>query len=112
MIDEAAIEVAAGRGGDGAVSFRREKFVPRGGPDGGDGGRGGDVMIEARRSVSTLRDYRDRRLYRAEDGERGGPNQRRGASGKPLQLVVPVGTTIWDADFEAEAAFADLTADA
>jgi GTP-binding protein len=114
MIDTVDIEVAAGRGGDGAVSFRREKFVPRGGPDGGDGGRGGDVIFVADRSYSTLRDYHDRRTREAEDGVPGGPNRRRGASGAPLRLRVPVGCVIWEvgADGEPlEEPLADLTHD-
>ena len=80
MIDVVEFEVAAGRGGDGAVSFRREKFVPRGGPDGGDGGRGGNVVVIADRALSTLYAYRHGRLQHAVHGTPGGPNQRRGAS--------------------------------
>lgn len=68
FIDEARIEVAGGNGGAGAVSFRREKFVPRGGPDGGDGGRGGSVWARADRNINTLIDYRYARIHRAEDG--------------------------------------------
>lgn len=94
MIDSVRIIVCGGRGGNGAVSFRREKFVPRGGPDGGDGGRGGDVMVIANRAVSTLRAYHDGKVYRAEDGKAGGRNQRRGGSGDELQLIVPVGTVV------------------
>jgi len=114
MIDTVDIEVVAGRGGDGAVSFRREKFVPRGGPDGGDGGRGGDVIFVADRSHSTLRDYHDRRPREAEDGVPGGPNRRRGASGAPLRLRVPVGCVIWELDSGGEPleeSLADLTHD-
>lgn len=97
MIDQAAISVVAGRGGDGAVSFHREKFVPRGGPDGGDGGRGGDIVFVADRSYSTLRHVREGQTYKAGDGGRGGPNQRRGASAPELELRVPVGTVVWPA---------------
>ncbi|MCL4799560.1 MAG: GTPase ObgE, partial [Burkholderiales bacterium] len=68
FVDEARIEVHAGKGGDGAVSFRREKYVPRGGPDGGDGGRGGSVLARADRNVNTLIDYRYKRIFRADDG--------------------------------------------
>jgi GTPase len=107
MIDHIELEVAAGRGGDGAVSFRREKFSPRGGPDGGDGGRGGDVIIEAQQRISMLDAYSDGRLREGEHGVSGGPNQRRGASGKPLVLPVPVGTQIYDA--ETDDLIADLT---
>ncbi|GMU40327.1 MAG: hypothetical protein AMXMBFR23_11930 [Chloroflexota bacterium] len=109
MIDQVEIEVIAGKGGDGVVSFHREKFVPRGGPDGGDGGRGGDIIIRADRRRSTLDEYADRRVQRAEPGVDGGPNQMKGASAKPLVLAVPVGTVIYDAD--TEEVVADLTED-
>src|SRR5688572_12739070 len=94
LIDHVEIDVIAGRGGDGAVSFRREKFVPRGGPDGGDGGRGGNVVMVASRSISTLRDFQHGRVYSAEEGKPGGPNQRRGGSAPPLELRVPVGSVV------------------
>ena len=94
MIDHVEIDVIAGRGGDGAVAFRREKFVPRGGPDGGDGGRGGNVVVIATRSISTLRDFRHGLVHKAEDGRPGGPNQRRGASAPVLELRVPVGCVV------------------
>lgn len=96
MIDSVEFEVVAGRGGDGAVSFRREKFVPRGGPDGGDGGRGGDVVLVADPRKSTLADYRDQQPRAAEDGRKGGPNLMRGASGADLVLPVPVGAVVWE----------------
>ncbi|MPZ98324.1 MAG: GTPase ObgE [Dehalococcoidia bacterium] len=96
MIDQIDIEVTAGKGGDGAVSFRREKFVPRGGPDGGDGGRGGDVILVADPRMSTLGRYRLGQRLRAPEGTPGGPNQRRGASADSLRLPVPVGTIAWD----------------
>lgn len=96
MIDSAALEIVAGRGGDGAVSFRREKFAPLGGPDGGDGGRGGDVVLIADRQLSTLRHLSDSRVRRAADGSAGGPRQRRGPAGDGLRLRVPVGSVIWD----------------
>lgn len=98
FIDEAVIDVAAGRGGDGRVSFRREKYVPRGGPDGGDGGDGGDVILIADRGLSTLLDQKLHPLVRAEDGEPGGVNGRHGKGGRDAVLRLPVGTVARDAD--------------
>lgn len=109
MIDQIEVTVIAGRGGDGAVSFHREKFVPRGGPDGGDGGRGGDVIIEAQRRMSTLDSYSDGQPRKAGDGAAGAPKLMKGASAKPLHLVVPVGTVIYDV--ETDEVLADLTED-
>jgi len=94
MIDAVEIDVEAGSGGRGAVSFRREKFVPRGGPDGGRGGRGGDVVVIANSQLNTLRRYRRQRRFRAESGANGGTNQRRGRSGPSLLLELPVGTIV------------------
>ena len=112
MIDVVEFEVGAGRGGDGAVSFRRERFVPRGGPDGGDGGRGGDVVLVADRQTSTLRAYRDGRVRQAENGGNGGQNRRHGASAAALRLRVPVGSVVWDlAAGEGTSPFADLAED-
>ncbi len=108
MIDAVAFEVAGGRGGDGAVSFRREKFVPRGGPDGGDGGRGGDVVLLASARLSTLEAYRDGRLRQADPGAKGGGNQKRGGSADDLVLPVPVGTVVWD-EAQPDEPLADLT---
>lgn len=96
FIDEAVIEVFAGKGGNGAVSFRREKYIPRGGPDGGDGGRGGSIFAIADRNINTLVDYRFARLHRAKDGERGGGAQCNGAGAADVTLRVPVGTIIND----------------
>jgi len=96
FIDEARIEVHAGKGGDGAVSFRREKYVPRGGPDGGDGGRGGSVIAMADRNINTLVEYRFARIHRARDGERGGGRQCNGRSADDVLLRVPAGTIISD----------------
>ena len=96
MIDQTDIEVRGGRGGDGVVSFRREKYEPLGGPDGGDGGRGGDVRIIADPKLSTLSEYRGVRLRVGANAQPGGPNRRRGASGKVLELRVPPGSVIWD----------------
>lgn len=107
FVDEATITVRAGRGGDGIVSFRREKYVPRGGPDGGDGGRGGHVILRADPSLRTLLDYRYRRSYRAQDGGRGGPNRRTGRSGRDEVLRVPVGTVVFSEHGEV---LADLAA--
>jgi GTPase len=98
FLDRAIIEVAAGRGGAGAVSFRRESYVPHGGPDGGDGGKGADVVIRVDRQLSTLLDYRYRQHYRAESGSHGQGQNRTGASGDDLVLRVPPGTAIRDAD--------------
>lgn len=95
-MDRVEIRVSAGRGGDGLVAFRREAFVPRGGPSGGDGGRGGDVILRASRSLSTLLDFRSGREFRAGDGRPGGPSRRTGAGGRDLELVVPEGTIVTD----------------
>ncbi len=109
FIDEATIVVVAGSGGDGCVSFRREKFVPRGGPDGGDGGRGGDVVLVADRNLATLMDPRLRRELRAEPGVGGAGARRHGRSGADREIRVPPGTLVFDADAPADAApLADL----
>ena len=97
FIDEADIDVAAGDGGDGAMSLRHEKFVPRGGPDGGDGARGGDVVAVADPHLRTLIDVAYHRHYRAENGGRGGSNNRRGKRGASAEVLLPVGTVIADA---------------
>jgi len=111
FIDEATISVRAGDGGDGCVSMRREKFVPRGGPNGGDGGRGGDVLITADRNLSTLSDRRMRREVRAEPGQKGGASNRTGRDGRAAEIRVPVGTIVYDLDSEAESeVVADLSA--
>ncbi len=98
FIDEAVIEVHAGKGGNGAVSFRREKYVPRGGPDGGDGGRGGSVWAVADGNINTLVDYRYARIHRAKDGERGIGGQKNGRGAEDVVLRMPVGTVITDAE--------------
>ena len=98
LIDYATINVYAGSGGSGCISFRREKYVPRGGPDGGDGGRGGDVVLVADPQLTTLLDYQYRQHYRAERGRHGGGGNRTGASGEDLVLRVPPGTVVKDAD--------------
>lgn len=96
FVDEVSIKVLAGRGGNGCLSFRREKFVPRGGPDGGDGGDGGSVFLEADSSVNTMVDYRYVRSYQARSGEGGRGGNCRGKGGDDLVLKVPVGTTVID----------------
>lgn len=98
FVDEAPITVYAGKGGNGCLSFRREKYIPRGGPDGGDGGDGGSVYLEADHSINTLVDYRFQRQYRAENGEPGRGGNCTGKSGEDLILTVPVGTTVIDED--------------
>ncbi len=98
FIDEATIDIAAGNGGDGCASFRREKFIPKGGPDGGDGGRGGSVWVTADRNINTLIDFRYARRYHAENGEKGRGADCYGAGGADIDLRVPVGTVITDAD--------------
>jgi GTP-binding protein len=110
FIDEAKIEVHAGKGGDGSAHFRREKYVPRGGPDGGDGGRGGSVWARADRNVNTLIDYRFARIHRAQDGARGAGSDCNGRAGEDLELRVPMGTVIRDE--ETGEPVADLARDA
>ena len=96
--DQVVIHVKSGRGGDGMVHFHREKFVPRGGPDGGDGGKGGDVIFEVKPTLNTLSSYRQNQKFRAEDGVKGGPSQMSGRYGNDLILYVPPGTVIFDTD--------------
>jgi GTPase len=98
FIDEALIEVIAGDGGNGAASFRREKFIPRGGPDGGDGGRGGSVYAVADRNINTLVDYRFARIHRAKRGENGRGADKYGRGADDIVLRMPVGTVIANAD--------------
>jgi len=108
FIDEARFRVLSGKGGDGCVSFRREKFVPLGGPDGGDGGRGGDVVLVATSARNTLMDLRSRAIWRAPDGQRGMGRQRTGRNGESVIIEVPVGTRVFDED--TDEVLADLTA--
>jgi GTP-binding protein len=96
FFDEARIEVHAGKGGDGAASFRREKYIPRGGPDGGDGGRGGSIYARADRNINTLIDYRYKRIFRADNGRGGQGKQCTGRSADDVWLRVPVGTIVRD----------------
>lgn len=98
FVDEVRIKVEAGNGGKGCVSFRREKYIPKGGPDGGDGGDGGSVYLIAAANVNTLVDYRFKRLHRAKHGEGGKGSQCTGASADDLELVVPCGTLVYDVD--------------
>ncbi|HSD59959.1 MAG TPA: GTPase ObgE [Burkholderiales bacterium] len=106
FFDEAVIQVHAGKGGDGVASFRREKYVPRGGPDGGDGGRGGSIYAIADRNINTLIDYRYDRIHRARHGERGQGANCFGRSGNDVVLRMPVGTVI--ADLASGEVIADL----
>src|SRR5574339_1267318 len=98
FIDQVEIHVKSGKGGDGMVHFHREKFVPRGGPDGGDGGRGGDVIFEVKSTLNTLSSFRQNQKFKAEDGAKGGPSQMSGRYGNDLILYVPPGTVLFDAD--------------
>jgi len=98
FVDEATIEVIAGKGGNGSASFRREKFIPKGGPDGGDGGRGGSVMAVADRNINTLIDFRYARKHVARNGENGRGSDQYGAGAEDIVLRMPVGTVILDAD--------------
>ena len=98
MFDTVDIYAVGGKGGDGAISFRREKYVPFGGPDGGDGGRGGDVVVEADPSVTDLRLFRRKRRYKAEDGGVGRGKKKHGKNGETMILRVPVGTIVYEAD--------------
>ena len=94
--DRANIIIRSGKGGDGHVSFRRELYVPNGGPDGGDGGRGGDVIFVVDEGINTLSDYRHRRKFKAGDGQEGGRRKCHGADGEDIILKVPAGTVVKD----------------
>ena len=94
--DRAKIFVRSGKGGDGHVSFRRELYVPNGGPDGGDGGKGGDVIFVVDKGINTLNDFKNIRKYKATDGEEGGKRKCHGANGKDVVIKVPPGTVIKD----------------
>ena len=106
FIDEAKISVTAGNGGNGAVSFRREKYVPKGGPDGGNGGNGGSVIVRAEKQLNTLLDFRYKRSYTAEHGEKGRAKNQDGKWGEHTVLRVPCGTLLKDA--ETDEVIADL----
>lgn len=109
FIDEVIIEVQAGKGGHGCLSFRREKYIPKGGPDGGDGGDGASVYLQATNGLNTLIDYRYKRLFKAENGQPGMGRMRSGKKGNDLVVPIPVGTVIYDADTGEQ--IGDLTTD-
>lgn len=96
--DRAEIHLKAGNGGNGIVSFRREKYIAAGGPDGGDGGKGGDIILEVNEGIRTLRDFKVERYYRAETGKNGGPSNRTGKNGKDMEIKIPAGTLIIERD--------------
>lgn len=98
FIDEVEIEIASGNGGNGAVSFRREKFVPHGGPDGGNGAKGGDLYFIGDENINTLVNFRGRKIYHAKNGESGRGSQMDGATGEDMLIKVPVGTLIFDTE--------------
>src|SRR5579863_2730934 len=107
FLDQTKVYLASGHGGAGCVSFRREKFIEFGGPDGGDGGRGGDVWIEAAANLNTLIDFRYQQHFKAQNGRPGMGKQRTGAGGESVTLKVPVGTEVLDED--AQTVLCDLT---
>ncbi|MBR0105756.1 MAG: GTPase ObgE, partial [Lachnospiraceae bacterium] len=107
--DYAKITIRSGKGGDGHVSFRRELYVPNGGPDGGDGGKGGDIIFEVDRGMNTLADFKHKRKYAAEDGEEGGKRKCHGANGADRVIRVPEGTVVKDA--ESGLVIADMSAE-
>ena len=111
MIDNVFIYITSGNGGDGAVSGRREKFVPRGGPDGGDGGRGGTVIVECDPNINTLLAFRYKRRFAADNGGNGAGALKHGRDGDDVRISVPVGTQIWNADAEPPQLLADLAAE-
>lgn len=94
--DEVVIDVSGGKGGDGVIQFRREKFVPRGGPDGGDGGHGGNIILQVDPHANTLSEFRNQRIFKAQDGARGKGKNQTGASGEDLVIKVPPGTMVFD----------------
>jgi GTP-binding protein len=108
FIDQAEIDVKAGDGGDGLVAFHREKYVPAGGPSGGNGGHGGSVILKAVENLQTLLDFRYAHKFKAQDGQRGGPKNMTGASGDDLIIEVPCGTMVYDA--ETDEVLGDLVA--
>ncbi|WP_045216213.1 GTPase ObgE [Desulfonatronovibrio magnus] len=111
FVDEAEITVRSGKGGNGCVSFRREKFIPRGGPDGGDGGRGGDVYFQADDKLLTLYDFKHKRVYEAQNGRPGMGRQRFGGHGQDLIVKVPPGTQVYEIHDDRKELLADLVQD-
>ena len=109
FVDRAKIFIASGKGGDGAVTFRREPYVPEGGPDGGDGGRGGDIVFEASKDLRTLMDFKYKKKYKAENGANGMKKKQYGKSGQDLIIKVPLGTMIFDE--ETDTLIGDLVED-
>ncbi len=107
FLDEAKVYIGSGAGGNGCIAFRREKFIEFGGPSGGDGGRGGDVIVEAVNGLNTLIDYRYQQHFMAQRGENGMGKDRHGAGGNDKFMQVPVGTQIYEED--GETMIADLT---
>ncbi len=107
FVDEVKIRVEAGKGGDGCMSFRREKYIPKGGPDGGDGGDGGSIYLEGEASMNTLLDYRYKRVHRAQKGQGGMGSECTGKSADDLILKVPIGTKVFD--LETEECIGDIT---
>ncbi|MBT8380282.1 MAG: GTPase ObgE [Ignavibacteria bacterium] len=107
FIDYALIEVQSGKGGDGAIAFRREKYVPKGGPSGGDGGRGGNVIFQSNTNLNTLLDLKYKRKYKAGNGDNGGTSLKDGKNGNDIIIKVPVGTVI--KDFESKETLFDLS---
>jgi GTPase len=107
FVDEAKIFIRAGHGGPGCVSFRREKFIPRGGPDGGEGGKGGDIIFRAAQSHRTLLDLKYQQQYLAKNGGHGSGNNRSGKSAEDMEIAVPVGTVV--KDYETQEVLADLS---
>src|ERR1700761_8862102 len=106
FLDQCKIYLKSGGGGRGSMSFRREKFIEFGGPDGGDGGRGGDIVFVAAENLNTLIDYRYQQHFRAQNGRGGSGANKTGAKGRTTELVVPVGTQVFDDD--RETVLADL----
>ena len=109
FVDEATITVFGGNGGNGCLSFRRERFIPMGGPDGGDGGDGGSVFLRSKRGINTLADFRYTRSFKAERGGDGGGRNKTGKSGKDLYIDIPLGTEIYD--HQTDECIGDLTKD-
>ena len=96
FIDEAYLEIKAGDGGSGASSFRREKYIPFGGPDGGDGGKGGDIFFKVNTNVNTLVDFQNKKIFNAKNGQKGAGKNKFGAAGDNLYIEVPLGTVVYD----------------